>query len=203
MSTITERVVANARRRGVQVLTRDQWHAQHEDVYAWRREHKPAHQPADTVVQHITVTLDHGPLTGDFAADIRTVEKIGFERFGSGISYNWIVDMKTGMVAVGQPLDAKGTHTVNDKHVPDYSYDQNLVARAIAVLGMPTDKLTAKAATSIKRLLVAMVEEGAVTAGFDYVPHSLFAFKDCPCSSTRGQMSAIRARVAKTLSRKS
>jgi hypothetical protein len=57
--------------------------------------------------------------------------RIGMERFGSGVSYNFLVHMQTGEVAVGQPLDAKGTHTLNEKRVPGYSYDQNLVARAI------------------------------------------------------------------------
>lgn len=197
--TITQRVVANARKRGVVVIDRGDWDSAHADVYAYRRKHKPARQPADTVVQHITVTLDHGPLTGDFKADVRTIERIGMERFGSGVSYNWVVDMETGMVAVGQPLDAKGTHTVNDKDVVGFSHDQNLVARAIAVLGMPNDKLSPAAADAITQLLAAMVDEGAITEGFDYVPHSLFAFKDCPCDSTRDQMKTIRTAVTKEI----
>lgn len=196
--TITQRVVANARRRGVTVLTRSQWGAKHESVYTWRRTNKPARQPADTVVQHITVTLDHGPLTGDFKADVQAVERIGYERFGSGISYNFVVDMRTGMVAVGQPLDAKGTHTVNDKNVPGYSYDQNLVARAIAVLGMPGDQLSEEAEDAITELLVAMVDEGAITRGFDYDPHSKFAYKECPCEPTRRRMATIRRTVEQT-----
>lgn len=199
--TITQRVVQNARRRGVDVLERHQWGARYEEVYAARRRVKPARQPADTVVQHITVTLDHGPLTGDFKADVRTVERIGYERFKSGVSYNFVVDMATGMVAVGQPLDAKGTHTVNDKGVAGFSYDQNLAARAIAVLGMPQDELSKAARRSIRRLLLAMVEEGAITPGFDYVPHSLFAAKDCPCAPTRDRMRAIRRRVARKVAK--
>lgn len=197
MPTITQRVIARARRRGVHVLTRKQWGAKYEKVYALRRRTRHVRQPADTCVQHITVTLDHGPTTGDFAADVRTVEQIGFDRFGSGISYNWVVDMRTGMVACGQPLDAKGTHTVNDKNVPGYSHDQNQVARAIAVLGMPDDQLSIAAEKAITELLVSMVLEGALTDGFDYVPHSLFAHKDCPCDSTRDRMPAIRAAVAR------
>lgn len=189
--TITSRVVRNARRRGVVVLNHKQWGSAHRALYAWRRFYKPAKQPADTVVQHITVTLDHGPLTGDFKADARTVERIGYERFGSGMSYNWLVDMETGMVAVGQPLDAKGTHTVNDKDVDGYSYDQNLVARAIAVLGVEDSKLSRKAERSIALLLAAMMDEGAVTRDPDYVPHSLFAWKDCPCDATRDRMPSI------------
>jgi hypothetical protein len=199
--TITQRVVQNLRQRGVTVLNRSQWGAAHEAVYQERRRlTREGHwgefdfRPS-IVMQHITVTLDHGPLTGDFKRDVRTVEQIGFERFGSGVSYNWVVDMTTGMVAVGQPLDAKGTHTVNDKGVENYSYDQNHAARAIAVVGMPDTELSADAAAAITVLLRAMVRHHAITEGFDYVPHSLFAAKDCPCDSVRKSMPAIRGCV--------
>lgn len=193
MSTINQRVIARARTKyGLRVHTRAQWGSKYGAIYEQRRRLKPALQPADTVVQHITVTLDHGDLTGDFYADVRTVERIGYDRFGSGVSYNWVVDMTTGDIAEGQPLDAKGTHTVNNKDVPGYSYDQNYAARAIAVLGMPGDKLSAKAARSIAGIMAAMMDEKAITTHFDYVPHSLFAWKDCPVTETRNQMPAIR-----------
>lgn len=199
MPTPTQAVVVRARKRGLTVLTHRQWGSQATSVYATRRRRTAAGDwgkfkfKADTVAQHITVTEP----SKDFRADVRTVERIGLERFGSGVSYNFVVDMTTGTVAVGQPLDSKGTHTVNDKNVPGYSKDQNLVARAIAVLGMPDDKLSAKAENAIVQLLAAMVEAGAITPGFDYVPHSLFAFKDCPCDATRNRMDEIRAAVRK------
>ncbi len=202
MSTITQDVVAILQDLKVDVLQRGQWGAKHEAVYQLRRKTKPALQPADTVVQHITVTLDHGPLTGDFKRDVQTVERIGYERFQSGISYNWIVDMETGMVAVGMPLDAKGTHTVNDKKVPGFSRDQNYAARAIAVLGMPGDKLSRKARRSIVRILAAMIEAGAITATFDYEPHSKFAWKDCPSNATRDRMPRLRKRALRLVDRR-
>lgn len=188
MATITQRVVRNARKRGVKLYTRRQWRSLHPQVYAWRRIfRKVKNGPADTVVQHITVTR-----RSDIKSDMRVLEKIGMERFGSGVSYNFCVDMVTGEVGLGQSLDAKGTHTLNDKGVPGYSFDQNYVARAIAVIGMPGDKLSRQAEWSIIALLAAMVEEGAVTEGFDYDPHSKFAYKDCPCSTTRDRMPALR-----------
>jgi hypothetical protein len=199
MSSITTRVVRNARRNGVTVLNRKQWGSKYPDIYKARRrrtksgEWGPFTYKADTVVQHITVTRP----SGDFAADVRLVERIGVERFGSGVSYNFLVDMTTGKVAVGQPLDSKGTHTVNDKDVPGFSHDQNLVARAIAVIGMPGTKLSRKAEDAIVSLLSAMRDEGAITVGFDYVPHSMFAYKDCPCDATRNRMNEIRSAVAK------
>lgn len=191
MSTITQRVADNLRKQGVTVYERHQWGAQYEDVYAWRRENRPVVEQADTVVQHITVTLDHGPLSGDFKADVRMVEDIGQRRFKTGISYNLLVDMFTGEVAMGQPLDAGGSHTQNDKNVAGFSKDQNYWARAIAVLGMPDYKLSRKARRSIVKILVALMEEEDITTGFDYKPHSFFAWKDCPCDSTRDQMGTI------------
>lgn len=193
--TITQQAIRELRAQDVKVLTRRQWGSTHQEIYAYRRRYKPAFLPADTVVQHITVTRD----TGDFKADVRRVETIGFNRFGSGISYNWIVNMKTGVVAAGMPLDAKGTHTVNLKRVPGFSYDQNYRARAIAVLGMPEDKLSRKAKHSIAAILVAMARVGAITREPDYLPHSTFAAKDCPCESTRSQMDAIYRRFQRRL----
>jgi hypothetical protein len=193
--TITQAVIKRARQRGVTVHDRRAWGSRLPHVYAWRRLfRKVAPGPADTLVQHITVTRRAG-----IKADARTVESIGQARFGSGVSYNWLVDMVTGEVAVGQPLDAKGTHTVNDKRVAGYSHDQNLVARAIAVVGMPGDQLSPAAREAIAQLIAAMIEQGALTRGFDYCPHSLFAAKDCPCGPTRDAMPAIRARVVELL----
>jgi hypothetical protein len=197
MATITQRVVKNARRRGVTVLSRRQWGSKYGAVYAWRRVWKRAKTPADTIVQHITVTNP----SGDFKADCRTVESIGQERFGSGVSYNWLVDMRTGKVAVGQPLDAKGTHTLNDKGIAGYSHDQNLVARAIAVIGQPGTPLSEAAELAIAKLIAAMMDEGAVTKNPDYDPHSKFAWKDCPCDATRNRMDGILA-TAKRLARR-
>lgn len=191
MATITTRVVRNARRRGVKVYTRRQWGSRSASTYAARRRLRPARQPADTVVQHITVTSDKA----DIKSAMRSLEAIGNARFSSGVSYNFGVHMRTGEVGLGQPLDAKGTHTINDKGVAGFSYDQNLVARAIAVIGMPGTPLSEKAEEAIAQLIAAMIEEGAVTPDPDYVPHSMFAAKDCPCDPTRNRMRAIRARA--------
>lgn len=193
MSSITTRVVRRARRHyGLTVYTRHRWGSTARNIYAQRRRTRPvARVKADTLVQHITVTRP----SGDLRVDARTVERIGLERFGSGVSYNFLLDMATGAVAVGQALDAKGTHTVNAKGVPGYSYDQNSMARAIAVVGMPDTTLTDQAEEALARLIAAMIDAGALTPDPDYVPHSLFAWKDCPCDPTRSRMPAIKARA--------
>lgn len=199
MSTISSRVIRRARKRyGVTVYTHRQFGSRARGIYAARRRNRPVRvRKADTLVQHITVTRP----SDDLKADARVVERIGTDRFGSGISYNFLVDMRTGEVAQGQPLDAKGTHTVNDKHKPGFSYDQNHAARAIAVVGMPDTPLSARAHRAIAGLIAAMMDEGAITESPDYLPHSFFAWKDCPCDATRNAMPQI-LRDAKALRRK-
>jgi hypothetical protein len=197
-TSITTRVANNLRDQGVTVYHRGQWGSLYPEVYQQRRTTRPAQQPADTVFQHITVTRP----TEDFLHDVRVVEQIGYERFGSGVSYNWLINMETGEVAVGQPLDAKGTHTVNIKRQPRFSYDQNLVARAIAGIGMPETDFSKRAMKSTAKLLVAMIEEGAITEGFDYKPHSFVAYKDCPCDAMRNAMPAIQKVALSRLARR-
>jgi hypothetical protein len=192
--TPTQRVVADLRRNGHTVYTRGQWGSVAGPVYAFRRKFKKALVPCSTVVQHITVT--HPKPIKEAA---REIERIGLQRFGSGVSYNFLVHMTTGEIAIGQPLDAKGTHTINDKKVSGYSFDQNTHARAIAVLGMPETPLCDKAAAAIAAILAALVREGVVTKEFDYDPHSKFAFKDCPCNSTRDRMASIKTNARKLL----
>lgn len=204
MSTITTKVILEARKRGVTVYTRRQWGSKHLATYQWRRlyrKHKLIPRFAvDTVWQHITVTRR----SGDFKADARFVEGIGYERFKSGVSYNWLVDMKTGEVALGQALDAAGTHTVNDKEARTpsgafLSYNQNYVSIAIAVVGMPGDVLSKAAKYAIASLIRAHIAAGVVTKDFDYLPHSWVAWKDCPCDSTRNAMPRIEARAKRGL----
>lgn len=188
--TITNDVVKRARSKyNVPILTRSEWGSKHPGIYETRRKTKPVTRlKADTLVKHITVTLDTGPLTGNFITDMQTVERIGVERFGSGVSYNWVQDMYTGLFGVGQPLDAKGTHTVNDKNVPGYSRDQNAVARAVAGLGMPGYSYSKDAFRNCAGLIAAMIDVGALTEDFDYKPHSFFAYKDCPCDPMRNAL---------------
>lgn len=199
MANITRRVIRNARRRGATVLSRPQW-GNVSPVYQWRRINRRhallPRQPVDTLWQHITVTHRQG-----LKADMRTLHRIGMERFGSGVSYNFAVDMRTGHIALGQNLDAKGTHTLNDKDVPGYSYDQNAVSLAVVAIGMPGDELSDKAADAIATLIAALVDEGALTRGHDYNPHSLVAWKDCPCDPTRNRMAEIQRKANRLLAR--
>lgn len=208
MVSPTERVVRRARKRGVTILTRKQWGTQHEALYQERRRLTREGVwgefafKADTLVQHITVTFDTGVLRGNFIDDMQTVERIGFDRFKSGFSYNFGVDPITGMAGVGMPLDAKGTHTINDKNMPGFSKDQNLKARAIAIVGMPGVKVSDDCVWTISQLAISMVIEDQLTPGHDYLPHSFFTEKDCPTQNMRDRMPEIERRVHRALRRR-
>lgn len=194
-ASLTTRVVRNARKKGVKVIGRKGW-GNTSRVYQTRRRtrpHKPG--PAGTLWQHISVTNRKG-----IRYDMRTLHKIGMERFGSGVSYNFGIDIVTGEVGVGQALDAKGTHTVNNKGVSGYSYDQNFVAHAFCFIGMPGQKPSDRAIDAAGRLMAAMIEEGALrpVGHLDYNPHSLVAYKDCPTEFMRDVMPQIK-RIAAIL----
>lgn len=186
MPTITQRVNRNAKRRGVRVIGRKGW-LNTSRVYQTRRKTRPhMPPPSDTVWQHITVTR-----RTKIRPDMRLLHKIGMERFQSGVSYNVAIDMVTGELGVGQALDASGTHTVMNKKVEGYTYNQNRVAFGIAFIGMPGDKLSSKAIHSAAKYIAALIDEGALNEGFDYNPHSMAAFKDCPTDAVRAEMPRI------------
>lgn len=196
MPTPTQKFVRLAREQGLTVYTRNigrlGWGSRHPLVYSWRRKfRKHAPLPSDTLVQHITVTRDTGRRARNFKADMRTIEGIGYERFKSGVSYNLCIDMVTGEIGLGQAFDAKGTHTVNDKNLKGFSYDQNLVAHAVSFIGMPGDELSTKAVRSTARCIAIMIKVGILTQHFDYVGHREFAYKSCPTDAVVERMPEI------------
>lgn len=214
--TPTQLLVAAARRRGVKIMTRREWGSMYGPVYAARRRERPHHQigrgiPTDTLVQHITVTHPSTPTlpaSRSMAADMRVVERIGFDRFGSGMSYNFGWNMSNGLIGVGMPLDAKGTHTVNEKHVPGFSYDLNYVSLAIAGIGMaatpgtPDTVPTEQALDSLARLIAALIDCHYLTHEFDYMPHRAFTNKACPGDLIAARMSDVRHAAQRYASQK-
>lgn len=194
----TDALVKVLRRRGVTVLEHADWGSERRSVYIDRLTSRPherlPEKPVDTLWNHITVTFDDGELVGDFKADLREVERIGWERFGSGVSYNILVDANapTPRVAIGQFLEAKGTHTINDKGITGYSFDQNAVALAVAWVGVPGNRLNVNALAGMVQVRAALIEIGALTRGYDDVPHSLVAAKDCPTDELRDRLPALK-----------
>lgn len=194
----TDALVAELRRRGVAVLEHGDWGSRHGGVYVDRLTSRPhallPKRPVDTLWNHITVTFDSGKLVGDFYTDLLTVERIGMERFGSGISYNILVDANAPRprVAIGQFLEAKGTHTINDKGIAGYSFDQNAVSLAVAWIGVPGNHLNEHAVEAMVQVRAALIEIGALTRDYDDNPHSLVAAKDCPTDELRDRLPALK-----------
>lgn len=188
MSTPNEKVIARLRELGFDVITRQEWGSVYGVEYASRRQHKSVDLPVRYAFQHITVTRN----TSNFAADMRTLERIGYERFQSGISYNWAVDPDTGMIGEGMPLDAKGTHTVNVKNVSGYPENLNYYGHAIACIGMPGLQPSEKFELACVAILRASWDTDVMRDECEYLPHSMFAFKDCPTQPIRNRMAAIR-----------
>ena len=86
----------------------------------------PAPLPADEVWLHHSVTIapDLVPPYDDEYAAMRTLERIGQERFGGGISYTFAC-MPTGRMYEGTGVTRKGSHTGG----------RNSIARAIVLVG--------------------------------------------------------------------
>lgn len=178
-------VIARLRAAGYRVRTRRQWGSKCAGVYAERLRSKPVDLPVSYIFAHITVTS----VNGDEGA--RLIEQIGMERFGSGVSYNWMVDHETHTIYEGQPLHAKGTHTVNDKNVAGYPYNLNYAGHAVAFMAMPGDKFCAKCEELFAAIQAAERLEDTLRETAAYLPHSKFAWKDCPTDAVRNALPRI------------
>lgn len=184
------RIVRELRRAGFPVLTRKQWGSEHRALYQSRRvtHHFPG--KAKAFFAHVTVTNP----SGDFAQDVRVVENIGYERFGTGISYNWCVDQRTGKIAVGMPHDAKGAHTLNDKGVAGFPENLNYYGHAIAWIANVGDTPSQDCKDAFAAIIAAEKKHGAARADAPIYPHSKFAWKECPLEVMRAALGAILRR---------
>lgn len=100
------------------IIPRSEWGARYPDGF------RPAPLPAGEVWLHHSVTAQgSGSLAGDKAA-VRTLETIGQQRFGGGISYTWPVT-RSGRIFTGHSPGRQGAHTGG----------RNDIARAICLIG--------------------------------------------------------------------
>lgn len=106
----------------MQIISRRDWGARH--AAAWRNLDAPL--PARELYLHhsVTVAPDLLPPFDDDDAAVRTLERIGQQRFGWGISYTFVVT-PAGRVYEGHRLDGVGAHTAK----------RNSIARAICLVG--------------------------------------------------------------------
>lgn len=155
------------------LITRSAWGARHPGGWADRRRTLPirAAGPGGGVWLHHTVTAAPPPgatLAQDVAA-VRTLENIGQQRFGGGISYTFVVT-PSGRLFAGHLIERKGAHTVG----------HNLAGASIALIGnyertAPTDAAV-RAVAACLRLMVAR--------GWLDTPRLRGGHRDAPGSAT-------------------
>lgn len=193
--TPNEEVVSLLRKMGFDVKTHANWGSRYEGLYRQRRISRPFEFPADFAASHISVTVDDGLTTGDFYTDMQELERIGFQRFNSGVSYNWVIDLDSGMIGEGQYLDARGAHTVNNKNIAGFPNNLNGECHAIAAIGMPGNKPSKLFNRSFAAILAAEQRLGFMRSKAPIYPHSMFAYKECPTPAIASQLPTIRAMV--------
>jgi hypothetical protein len=171
-----KRIIKELRGAGFTVLSRKQWRSRHRARYQWRRIHRHFPGRAKEFFAHVTVT----DRTKNFAADVRLVEQIGWDRFRTGISYNYAVDQVTGEIAIGMPHDAAGAHTLNDKDVSGFPSNLNYYGHAIAWIGNVGDRPSQRCKDAYSAIIAAEKKHNAAQRGARILPHSKFAWKECP-----------------------
>lgn len=184
-------VISRLREAGFAVKTHEEWGSLQRSVYAARLRDKPVNIPVRYGFLHITVTNVHG----DEGA--RLVEAIGMERFGSGVSYNWLVDHTDHTTYQGQFLEAKGTHTINDKNVPGFPYNLNYEGHAVAIMGDVKDPVCDRCVEVIAAIFAAEQLQNCMQRGAHVYPHRTFAAKSCPGDNAVAQLDTINKRTVK------
>lgn len=107
------------------IITRQEWRAQHADGF------RDAPLPCRGLVLHHSVTIAPdlvAPFTDDDEA-VRTLERIGQQRFGGGISYTFACT-PVGRLYQGHSVDRSGAHTLG----------LNSVVRAVVLVGNYSDR---------------------------------------------------------------
>lgn len=131
----------------------------------------PAPLPASEVWLHHSVTIAPDlipPFDDDYTA-VRTLERIGQQRFGGGISYTFAVT-PVGLVFEGHGIDRLGAHTGG----------RNSIARAICLIG----DYTSKAPTSAQKQSIAELLVHGYKAGWWKAPKLTGGHRDAPGAST-------------------
>jgi hypothetical protein len=166
-------VRAALRAQGLQFTTREQWGATHN--YAAR----PAVTiPTRYLFWHIAVIADPNDLVGTERERMRALERIGNQRFKSGISYGWAV-FDTGRQYEGARLDRKGTHTVNDKELAGYPSNLNYYGISCVLPQVEADEVTDAQLDGTARFGAA-TRRARLTTATEWYPHQKFANKACP-----------------------
>lgn len=145
----------------------------------------PMRLPATRLWAHHSVTQ----VTGNPDADVRTVERIGVQRFGR-MSYSWLWHPGTpGIVYEGAGLTV-GAHTGG----------HNSTTLALCAIGNYEANMPPAAyVEAFARLYARLVHEGLLVRNAGIEPHSLVKATSCPGRHARALLPAIRARAAELI----
>lgn len=183
------KIVRTLRKAGFRVLTRKQWGSRHLAVYQTRRVTRRFVGAADHAFAHISVTN----ASDNAAQDARTIEDIGMARFGTGWSYNWGLHLPSRTIIVGQPHDAAGAHTLNDKKIAGFPENLNYWGHAIVWMGNVGDQWSPWAEKAAAAIIRSEKKHGAMKRTARIYPHSKFAYKDCPTDPFRNALDRVLA----------
>lgn len=167
--------------QGLDIIERGTWGAAQSYTSA-----RDVVMPAVGFFLHVSVTIDNGDRPGTEHGDMRTIERIGQERFGIGFPYN-AAAFDTGRLYEGQPLTRRGAHTVNDKNTPGYTQSSsgslNPWYRALVLPQTCPDDVTDAQIDSAARWAAAQIRAGLAVPGASWSGHRDVAWKDCPCDN--------------------
>jgi hypothetical protein len=177
---------------GVEVFTRKEWGTRYEHEYEERkRSHPMPSAPAPYHFLHITVTSDTDTVKqGKEGA--RQIEGYGLST-PPMVSYQDMITNE-GKYFQGQNYGTKGTHTVNDKDVPGYPHDLNLMGYALAIMQNVGDEVTDEQVELAAQVFAARELSGWVRRGAPIYPHRKFAYKLCPGDKAVARLGEIQRR---------
>jgi hypothetical protein len=173
----------------MQIIPRSEWGA----IYP--RGFGSAPLPASEVWLHHSVTVAPDlvlPYTDDYTA-VRTLERIGQQRFGGGISYTFAVT-PVGLVFEGHGVDREGAHTLG----------RNSIARAIVLVG---DYSTKAPTTAMKKSVAELLVYGwqqkwwkfaKLNGGHRDAPGAQTACPGDAAYKVIGEINALAAQLAST-----
>lgn len=165
----------------VTVIPRAEWGARYPDGGG------PAPVPFTEWWLHHSVTIapDMAPPFDDEYTAMRTLEAIGQQRFGQGISYTWPI-MPNGRVYQGHSVDRLGAHTAG----------RNSVARAICLVGnYDTSRVTSQQIEAAAQLMVGEYRAGRAKRYTLNGGHRQLKATTCPGRYGMEAIPAINARA--------
>jgi len=189
--------IAGERKRlaavGFKHTLREQWGSDHDYT-----SDRTVNRPAKWFFLHISVTADPEDNIVAESAAMRTVERIGIQRFGSvGISYNEAA-MQSGRLYEGQPLTRRGAHTVNDENNPTFGDSSlNRDARALVIVQNVQDAVTDAQIDAAAQWAGAVIRAGEAVPGARWYGHRDVSAKACPGDKAYARLGELNALTRK------